>query len=573
VRVQIALIGALVLLFCARSLDIGRVYNHTFDEPTQIASGLELWQYGTFVLHSDVPPLAKLLFAAPTYVAGVRLEAPPQHGDESAAKRLLYGSGRYWFVLRSARAVNTAIGAVLIVALAWFAWGAFGGWPAVVAAFGAACSPGLLSAASIANSDILGVLTVVATLYLFRLLLKQGGLWYSVLFALALAAAIATKLSAGPFLVFGLPVVAAFTLERRTLESMWHPLAFLRTRAVAALVIALIVPVAIWATYGFQLAPPLGDQEGAQLTEALAPRAPWLATVVANLPRTPLPLGGFIRGAGVGYNIARLGHPGYLMGKFALHGWPYYFLITLLLKVPIGTLFAVLLALFLAFRRFRSPEAREVLVLLSVCAAILASVARAGINAGHRHVVSVEALFAVAVAGGLALALLEEGWWRRLTLAALVGAVLAGGIASLRAHPDALGYTNMLAGSDPSWWFIDSNLDWGQDLERLRAELTARGVTDEIRLAYFGTAEPARHGIRARPLVLGERASGWIAVSVTCLRGLVGGAGWGTLPDQVEREGYSWLLAETPVAQIGTSIRLYNLQPSVALAGSPVLNR
>ena len=556
-----------MLLFCARSLDIGRVYNHTFDEPTQIASGLELWQYGTFVLHSDVPPLAKLLLAAPAYMAGVRLETPPQHGDLSAANRLIYGSGRYWFVLRSARAVNTAIGALLIVALAWFAWTAFGGWAAVVAAFGAACAPGLVSAASIANSDILGVLTVLVTLYVFRRLMEKGGLPQAALFALVLAAAVATKLSALPFLAFALPVVAAFTLRGRILDPVRHLPAFLRGQAGAVLVIVLIVPVAIWSTYGFQMAAPLGDQEAIQLTESLAPRAPRIAALVADLPRTPLPLGGFIRGVGVGYNIARLGHPAYLMGHFALHGWPYYFLVTLLLKVPLGTLCAVLLSLFLAIRRFRNPAAREVLVLLTVCAAILASVARAGINAGHRHVICVEALFAVTVAGGLSLALAEEGRWRQLTLAALVGALVLGGAASLRAHPDALGYTNLLAGSDPSWWFIDSNLDWGQDLERLRAELSARGVTEEIRLAYFGTAEPARHGIRFRELMPGERADGWIAVSVNDLRGLIGAA-IGRLPDEAERRAYAWLLAETPVARIGTSIRLYHLQPDASGAAA-----
>jgi hypothetical protein len=564
--VQVALIAGLVALFCARALDIGRVYNHTFDEPTQIASGVELWQYGTFLLQADVPPLAKLLIAAPTYVAGVRLAEPPtERGDLAAANRLLYDSGRYWFVLRSARAVSTATGALLIVALAWFAWAGFGGWAAVAATWVAACSPGLISAASIANSDILGVLTVVAAFYVFRRLLEQGGgRRTAALFALVLAAALATKLSALPFLAFGLPVVAAFTLGSGTFEPVRHPLAFLRAQGAALLVVALIVPVAIWSTYGFHLAPPIGHPGAVFLAESLRPRAPQIADLVERLPGSLLPLGGFIRGVGVASDIARLGHPAYLMGHFALHGWPYYFVITLLLKVPVGTLAAVLLTFLLALRRRRTPEGREVLLLLGLCAAILASVARAGVNAGHRHIVCIEALFAVAVAGGFALALTEEARWRRLTLATLVGALVLGGAASLRAHPDALGYTNLLAGPDPSWWFIDSNLDWGQDLERLRTELAARVVTEEIRLAYFGTAEPARHGINARPLVPGVRTTGWIAVSVTNLRGLIGASGWGTLPDEAERTAYAWLLAETPVARIGTSIRLYHLPPSAS---------
>ncbi len=41
--------------YAARALDTAAIYNHTFDEPTQIASGLELLQYGRFELHIDVP--------------------------------------------------------------------------------------------------------------------------------------------------------------------------------------------------------------------------------------------------------------------------------------------------------------------------------------------------------------------------------------------------------------------------------------------------------------------------------------------------------------------------------------
>jgi hypothetical protein len=257
------------------------------------------------------------------------------------------------------------------------------------------------------------------------------------------------------------------------------------------------------------------------------------------------------------------------MGRFSLHGWPHYFLVTLLLKMPLGTWAAVLLALGLAAVRRRAPAGREVLTALALCVAVLASVARAGINAGHRHVVVVEALLAYAAAGGLALALAEVGRRRRALVGAAVAALAAGGVASLRTHPDALGYTNLLAGSDPDWWLIDSNLDWGQDLERLRAELQARGVDEEIHLAYFGIAEPARHGLRFRWLEPGEQATGWIAISVHEQRGMVH-AGIGHLPSPSERDGYRWLWAYTPVARIGTSMRLYHVPagPAAPAAGA-----
>ena len=560
--IQRALVAAAVVLFVARGLDVGAAFNHTFDEPTQIASGLELLQYGTFALHADVPPLAKLLIAAPAYAAGVRLPHAPQRGDWQAANRALYESGQYWFVLRSARAVNTAVGALVVIAVALLAASLFGGWAVPVAAFVAASSPGLISAGSIANSDILGVLTVVCAFYAFRRLLQTGARREVILFAVAVAAALATKLSAVPFFVFGMPVVAIFTLRGRLFTLVRAPRALVRAVAPVVALLVLVVPIAVWAAYGFRLAAPIGPQEAARVGDALRQRAGEdVAATVTTLAQTPVPLGSFIRGVGVGYKIAKQGHPAYLMGIFSLHGWPHYFLVTLLLKVPLGILAAASLSFLIAVVRRRTPHARETLLAVTLCGAILASVAGAGINAGHRHVVAIEALLALAVAGGVAITLSESRRTLRLATAALLTATLAGGVASLRAQPDLLGYTNTMAGSEPDWWFIDSNLDWGQDLERLRTELDARGVRDEIRLAYFGTADPTRHGIHFEPLQPGERACGWVAVSINYLRGLAG-SGVGLLGPESHRNGYRWLLDQVPVAQVGTSIRLYRVPPA-----------
>jgi len=152
---------------------------------------------------------------------------------------------------------------------------------------------------------------------------------------------------------------------------------------------------------------------------------------------------------------------------FTLHGFPAYFFVTLLLKLPLGLLAAAACALALALRHRHEARGRDVLLLFALAAAVLLSVMNAGVNAGHRHVIVVEALFALAAGGGVSLALSEAGAARRAWIALLSVAVAAGAFTSVRAHPDALGYTNALAGRDPDWWFVDSNLDWGQDLGRL----------------------------------------------------------------------------------------------------------
>jgi len=197
-------------------------------------------------------------------------------------------------------------------------------------------------------------------------------------------------------------------------------------------------------------------------------------------------------------------------------------------------------------------------LLACLCAAILASVARTGINAGHRHVVVIEALFALIAAGGVAIALREPGLRRSIASAALAVALLAAAASSLRAHPDALGYFNAFAGPTPDAYLVDSNIDWGQDLERLGRHLRQAGIVEPIHLAYFGSAVPAKHGVHAVPLLPNQRPTGWIAASVHVERGLAG-SGIGQLPDAAHRTGYAWLLSLPPAAQIGTSIRLYHV--------------
>jgi hypothetical protein len=77
---------------------------------------------------------------------------------------------------------------------------------------------------------------------------------------------------------------------------------------------------------------------------------------------------------------------------------------------------------------------------------------------------------------------------------------------------------------------VDSNVDWGQDLIRLKRWMTAHGVA-EVDLAYFGTADPRAYDIAFRKVVLfidfypnlpaARPESGhYLAASVTLLAGV-----------------------------------------------------
>ena len=95
----------------------------------------------------------------------------------------------------------------------------------------------------------------------------------------------------------------------------------------------------------------------------------------------------------------------------------------------------------------------------------------------------------------------------------------------------------------------DSNLDWGQDLERLGRYVRGHDIED-LHLAYWGPTAPETLGLReARPLAPGQRTTGWIAISVSFLQNIV------AFPEG----DYLWLSSHVPTARIGKSILLYHI--------------
>ena len=166
------------------------------------------------------------------------------------------------------------------------------------------------------------------------------------------------------------------------------------------------------------------------------------------------------------------------------------------------------------------------------------------VDLGVRLILPMYPLLAIVGSAGAVRLWSEE---HRSPLARRLAALLAWSLLIVvRAHPDHLSYFNALAGDHPEHVLVDSNLDWGQDLYRLRDTIVARGIPDTVRVAYFGTADVAAAGVpNARELGLHERATGWIAASETYLAG-----------EWVGR-AYEWLLDYQPVARIGPSMRLW----------------
>jgi hypothetical protein len=120
---------------------------------------------------------------------------------------------------------------------------------------------------------------------------------------------------------------------------------------------------------------------------------------------------------------------------------------------------------------------------------------------------------------------------------------------SARAHPDYLAYFNELAGDHPDRVLVDSDLDWGQDLDRLSTDLRTRGINN-VSVAYFGTADLKRHALPPFAILKPyEHVAGWVAISITTL---------------TKAPGYGWLSSYQPTARIGRSIELFDIPGTTA---------
>jgi hypothetical protein len=306
--------------------------------------------------------------------------------------------------------------------------------------------------------------------------------------AAMLGAALSTRLTAAVLL----PCFAALAVfesaraeERRVV---------LRRSLGLAAAVLVVVPTVIWAAHGFRN--PAG-RVGGNGTAAAA--RPGEGRSSGLRPSAVLP-SAYVEGIRFQADHNRRGHMAYLLGERSRTGWRHYFAVAFLVKSTPGWLLLVALAAGVsAVGRGAGDVPRWHWLLPAL--ATFAAVSAGHIQIGERYLLPVHASLVPWAASVLAL------WTRGGTRPRVRVAVVAAGLAAhagpslLAAGPGHLAYFNLLAGGTASGHrvLLDSNLDWGQDLPRLATWMRRRGVPS-VQLAYMGSDDPARYGIRREDL-------------------------------------------------------------------------
>jgi 4-amino-4-deoxy-L-arabinose transferase-like glycosyltransferase len=263
-----------------------------------------------------------------------------------------------------------------------------------------------------------------------------------------------------------------------------------------------------------------------------------------NFTGIRLPAGAYINGIVLHLHHTKvIPRQFFLMGVVSMKTWWYFYIVGLLVKVPIAAIIFFCLGL-LDFRKKRFLNLVDGSFLaIPVIFIFLYFSFFVPVNRGLRYILPVFPFVFVFIGGAVSQQM--KGKWMKAIIIALG---LWYVVSSVRIFPHYLSYFNEFAGGPDNGYkyLVDSDLDWGQDLKGLKSYMEKRNI-NKIKLDYFGYLDPKHYRIKHEKLK-SLPTSGYVAVSATNLQNV-----YSDTPD------YSYLRTLQPVDKIGYSIFIYSL--------------
>jgi 4-amino-4-deoxy-L-arabinose transferase-like glycosyltransferase len=526
-RLRSATLAALLIAIGAiRMATTWRVFSATNDEATHVGAGLELFEYHQYTLQSENPPLARVVLAAVPWFGGMRFNPHGTFSDQIHS--VFYGHGDYRANLFRARAGTVVFFIIAAMALFVAARDALGNGGALAATFLFTMEPVVLGYSALATHDGASVAGLAVALLGFTRWLRNPDLKRALLFGAAFGFAVNCKFSS---IVFVPVTCAAIGIVRLIRDpALRHRFG----RAVTTMLPAAAVTIfLIWAGYGFTV-------------HTFAELRPWMDTYPTSLQHllahisdsTPLPAPQFFAGLSAIHSIDRAGFQTFLNGRLGTTGWWWYFPFAVALKTTIAALVLFIAGAWFALRdnTMRGPFAEWSLAALGI---IIVSMPSA-LDLGIRYILPFYVPFAIAAAATV-VAMLRAS---RVTAIVAVALLVCHLGASVLAHPDYFPYFNAFGGRDPSRYLVDSNVDWGQDILRLRSVVRHQHIPS-LSVSLMGPADYVGLGFPPiYPISMWNRTHGWVAISDHSRQVMQAQGGVQWLPQQ-------------PTQRVGRSISLY----------------
>lgn len=529
-------LGACLLLVLLATLRIAATYpifNHTIDEPAHIACGMEWLDRHTYRLEPHHPPLARVMDAVGPYLAGARSQGGDAMYRQSPFQQgalILYAGDHYDLYLLLARLGALPFFWVLAFAVYWWTKEYYRGLVPVLSVFLLTFLPPIMAHAGLATNDMAVTAFVSASFVALLAWLDRPNFVRSLILGCTVGLAVLSKFTALAFIPasFGAALLWFIVVRCPGLRTLFTQA---RSLGIPFLIAIATGALTIWAGYRFSIGP-----------------SPGIGT---HVPAPELFTG--IRGV---LRLNQAGYPAYLLGQHSRSGWWYYYPVILAVKTPLAFIGALILGSIVAIKHRTDGSGRYALPLVFSLALLLLSFF-GHVNTGVRYILPVYLGFSIIAAIGLE-NLLQNSTGSRLALISCC--VLLGWfvLSSALSHPDYIAYSNELVGSEPETVIADSDLDWGQDMNRVGKRLQELGVR-QIAFSPFILADFSKHGwppiVRSDPQT---PAPGWNAVSITVWK--VARMG---LMDQYP-DVQLWPNAFKPQERVGKGMLLYYFLPAKA---------
>jgi hypothetical protein len=269
------------------------------------------------------------------------------------------------------------------------------------------------------------------------------------------------------------------------------------------------------------------------------------------------------------------GNTTYFLEQVSGAGWKNYFPIVYSIKEPLSFHILTIIAALYGAWRIKDPFWKNSLerikkwvkdhfaefAMLSLIAIYWASSLTSHLNIGVRHLLPTFPFVILLVSGA------TSSWLKQNFLKVkyiFLGSLMLWQIISvISVYPYFLAYFNeIVGGPDKGYIYVtDSNLDWGQDLKRLKNWVEKNNI-NKIYVDYFGGADVKYYLKEKFEPWWGSRdpkelpKESYLAVSATFLQG---GRGEPAPGFDQPTGYYNWLNQYNPVAKIGYSIFVYRI--------------
>ncbi len=512
--------------FVVGGLNEARTHTPTVDEFVYVPEGLYHLRTGDLGFDTTNPPLMKMALALPLLGMDLTIDTDPRWRDNRTGwapwmfgtRFMEVNEGRYLDAFFAARLIVLAVGVGLGIMLFWKATTLLSPLAAVAVLVLYGSTPPLLAHSAVATLDVgVTALLFAAFVTLERFTTRKTWMWAFLSGAL-LGLALAAKAIAALFILLApiLVIVSWRTWDRRGIRQL----------AARAMAIAMGAWLAIAVAYGFSEFP------------------------------VPAP---FLEGLDFQIASSDAGEsPSFLNGQWSQTGWWYYTVIALAVKTPIPTLFLLTLGFVAVWRDRRRQPGGLWIVLPPIVLLYFLSFHYAK-GYGIRYLLPAFPFLILLAGRGVDVLLRRRSYGAAAVVLLLTWQV----IAAVRVAPHSLAYFNELAGGPDKarHVLLDSNLDWGQDLGRLKVYLQREKI-DRIALGYFGHVDPHLYGI-AYTFPPATPTPGRYAVSANFLAGYPYAITYAgdRYPRAVPRGVWSWLDRFQPVARIGRSIYVFDITP------------